>query len=117
LHNCRIAPNLGKGAHVHEVARGKSLDFRECSAQVTRQPFDDLAAPSLLGLLLKNVPTDLPVELDQLGVGGQRGALTRGHRSRLDVRQPLGVVGRGRQRFPAHGATSPAASLWKSELR
>ena len=43
-----------------------------------RQPFDDLGTPTLFGLPGQNVPTDLPVEQDQLVIYRQRRALLGG---------------------------------------
>jgi hypothetical protein len=52
------------------------------------QALDDLTAPPLLGLVVEDVPADLPVKPEQLGVDRQRGTLLGGVDAPLDVGQP-----------------------------
>ena len=91
LDDCLLGPCLGERAHVHEVRPGEAAEIREHLAQVMREALDDLAAPSPSGLAIEDVPADLPVEPEQLGVDGQRGTLLGSVDTVLEVRQPRGV--------------------------
>lgn len=94
LHKFRIRPRFGKGAHIFEIAGGEPFHLGKGFAQIAPQALDDFAAPALLGLTLQNIAPDLPVEIDQFGIGGKRRALPCGSHSVLDVGEPMAVVGR-----------------------
>lgn len=60
-----------------------------------REAFDDLAPPPLLGLTSEDVLTDLPIEVQQFPVDGERRPLLGGMDPTLEVCKPVGVpVGR-----------------------
>jgi hypothetical protein len=64
LHNCRVGPRLGEGAHVLEVPRREPPHVGELGAEIMGQPVDDLGAPAGLGLALEDIVADPPVEQD-----------------------------------------------------
>lgn len=68
LHNLDVGPSLGKGPHVFEVARRKTLQVRESRMQIVCQPIYHLRAPALVGLARENIAADLPVQSDQFPI-------------------------------------------------
>jgi hypothetical protein len=84
-----LSPCLGERAHLHEVGPGETAQVREYRAQVMSQALDDLAAPPQLSLAVEDIPADLPVEPEQLGIDRQRSTLLSGVDTDLEVGQPV----------------------------
>lgn len=73
MHNFAVGPGLGEGAHIFQVSGRESGHLWEGSAEILRQPIDDLGAPTLSLLSAENVPTDGPVQEDELPIDRKAG--------------------------------------------
>jgi hypothetical protein len=103
LHDTRIRPGFGHGAHVLEAAGREALHLGEGLPQIARESIDDLAAPAELGLSRQEVAADAPVEEHQLAVGLQRCAVPRLDDAGLQRFEERVVRGVGGDRRPREG--------------
>jgi hypothetical protein len=92
-----LRPGQGEGPHACEIGGREAGGSRESRTQVRREPpYHPWRAPAalqaLLGLATNDLPADLPVHLDQLGVGRPRGPCLRAADTDLDVREELFVA-------------------------
>ncbi len=85
---------LGEELHVFEVGTGQPLHIGEGGAQIGGEAVDDLGAPALAGLAVKDVAAKIVVELNLLGIGGQNRALPGAGDAALEFGQPTRVVDR-----------------------
>ncbi|MBB2903231.1 hypothetical protein FHR75_004073 [Kineococcus radiotolerans] len=69
-----LGPGGGGGAHVLQVAAGEAALVGEGGAEVVGEAVDDLRAPPGVVLVGEDVVADGPVQPQELGVGGARGA-------------------------------------------
>ena len=72
LHNFLVWPGLREAPHVLEVAAGEALAVGELLPEVGGELIDDLRPPPEPVLPLEDVPSDRPVEEDELAVHGER---------------------------------------------
>jgi hypothetical protein len=75
LDNCPVWPSLAKRSYVKQVGARKAFHVRESSAEIAREPFNDLRSPSLRGLAAKNVFPKFPIEHDELPIDSEGGPL------------------------------------------
>jgi len=115
LHNCRVGPGFGEGAHVFEIAGRKALDGGEGEAEVGGELVDDPGAPALLPLAEEDFAPEVPVEQDEFAVHREGGAELR----RLDAGFEVGqqaLVGRGGGQWVRHApATGPVGLAMEAE--
>ncbi len=95
LDNFGAPPCFGKGAHVHEIRAGEARHVGEFGAKVAGHAVDDLRAPAVLFLLVEDAPSDVPIEGQLLGVGGQQCAQPGMADPLLDGEDPAFVVAVG----------------------
>src|SRR5260370_36048899 len=55
VHNFRIWPCTGKGAHVFEIAHRVASEIRERTLETCGEPIDELCAPALSFLIPQNL--------------------------------------------------------------
>ena len=94
LHKFPVRPRLRKPAHILEVSGREALHLGEGRLQIVGQAVGDLRAPPFPALLVEDVAPEMPIELHDLGIDGQRRALLRRVDARLHVSQPLSVARR-----------------------
>src|SRR5207248_4359704 len=86
--------------------------------QVFREPVDDLRTPAFRFLPIENHPPNVPIQREQLPIGGQPGAHLRSLHPRLDRReQPAVITGQGCSgKATGHGQRSNPGSSWSAGL-
>jgi hypothetical protein len=102
-HCARVGPSLRKHAHILEIRLREASHLGELDAQVGFDLAENPRSPSGLRLPVEDVASDLPVQLQQLLVHGERGALLCRADTQLHVGDPRGVAG-GLHRRPRHRA-------------
>ena len=73
VHNFTVRADLGKGAHVFEIASGVTRELRKLPLKVVGKTVDDLRAPALAFLISQDVASNFPIMQDKLGIGCECG--------------------------------------------
>lgn len=73
LHNFGSRPRFSEGAHIFEIARGVTGQFRKLTLKIGGKTVDHLCTPAFPLLAGKDIAPNLPIMQDKLGIGCECG--------------------------------------------